>query len=73
MSIFRGIWVYEEGVSECGIILFDINVIWLSSECLSVFLSFLNVLLKINDGNLIIFSEIFLIILSKFFLNFGSL
>ena len=72
-STSRGVRVHEEGVSECGTISSDTNVTWLSSECPSVSPSSPNALLKINDGNSTISSEISSITPSKSPSNPGSL
>lgn len=65
--------MFDEGVSECGMIFFEINVMWLSSECLSVFLNFFNMFLKFNDGNLMFFSMVFFIVFSKLLFNVSIL
>ena len=50
--------VQDEGVSDCGTISSDTNVTWLSSECPSMSPSSPNALLKINDGNSTLSSDI---------------
>lgn len=69
----RGARAHDEGVSECGTISSDTNVTWLSSECPSVSPTSPNALLKINDGNSTISSEISSITPSKSPSNAGSL
>ena len=64
---------HDEGVSECGTISSDTNVTWLSSEYPSVSPSSPNALLKINDGNSTLSSDISSITPSKSPSNAGSL
>ena len=69
----RIVRAHDEGVSECGTISSDTNVTWLSSECPSVSPSSPNALLKINDGNSTLSSDISSITPSKPPSNAGSL
>lgn len=69
----RGARAHDEGVSECGTISSDTNVTWLSSECPSVSPSSPNALLKINDGNSTLSSDVSSITPSKSPSNAGSL
>ena len=64
---------HDEGVSECGTISSDTNVTWLSSECPSMSPSSPNALLKINDGNSTLSSDVSSITPSKSASNAGSL
>lgn len=63
----------DEGISECGTISSDTNVTWLSTECPSVSPSSPNALLKLNDGNSTLSSEVSSITPSKSPSNAGSL
>ena len=73
MTSTRSARAHDEGVSECGTISSDTNVTWLSSECPSVSPSSPNTLLKINDGNSTLSSDISSITPGKPSSNTGSL